>query len=135
MTADQARDTILGVFKAAWDVLGFPATYTDVPGSTPTTETTWARVTLRHVTGAQSSLIGGLGVKRYTNKGFVWVQVFSPIGDGSVASYAASQSVVNAFRAANTAVLFRDVVAIEAGTEGAFERIDVKAFFEYDDVR
>lgn len=131
----QARDVILEVFKAAWDTTGFAATYTDVPGSTPTTETTWARVTLRHTTGAQTSLTGGLGVQRYTNKGFVWVQIFSPIGDGSVAGYSASQVVVSAFRDAKTAVLFRNVSFNEAGNDGAFERFDVKAQFEYDEVR
>lgn len=135
LTIEQARDVILAVFKAAWDGTGFPATYTDVQGSPPTTETTWARVTLRHTTGAQTSLTGGLGLKRYTNKGFVWVQIFSPIGDGSVAGYAASQVVVNAFRDADTAVLFRNVHMSEVGNDGAFERFDVKAQFEYDEVR
>lgn len=135
MTTDEARDVIFAVFKAAWDGTGFPATYSDVPGSVPASETVWARVTLRHTSRRQSSLLGGLGVKRYTARGFVWVQIFAPVGDGSVAGYTAAQTVLNAFTDASTAVLFRDVVATEAGNEGAFERFDVKAFFEYDDVR
>lgn len=137
LTAAQARDLILGVFKSAWDLTGFPATYTDVAGSVPNSETVWARVTIRHSTGKQSSLIGGLGVSgvtRYTNRGFVWVQVFAPAGDGSVAGYGASQAVLSAYRKASNEVLFRDVALNEAGTDGAFERFDVKAFFEYDTV-
>lgn len=140
MTADQARDSMLTVFKAAWDLLGspagsFPAIYSDVPGSVPTTETVWARVTVRHAVSRTRSLSGGLGTQRYENTGTLWVQVFAPVGDGSSAGYAASQAVVNAYRDANTSVLYRNVTMTELGNEGAFERFDVKADFEYDDVR
>lgn len=140
MTFNEANDAILAVFKAAWDALGdpagsFPAFYSDVPGSAPATEITWARVTVRHATGRTRSLTGGLGTQRYENRGFVWVQVFAPVGDGSVAGRDASQAVVNAYRDAKISVLFRNVRMAEMGCEGAFERFDVKADFEYDDVR
>lgn len=140
MTADQARDIMLAVFKAAWDLLGspagsFPAVYSDVPGNVPTTETVWARVTVRHAVSRARSLSGSVGTKRYENTGILWVQVFGPIGDGSIAVYAASQAVVNAYRDAKTSVLFRNVTLVEVGSSGAFERVDVKADFEYDEVR
>jgi hypothetical protein len=141
MTANEAVDAMLAVFKTAWGALGtppgsFPALYPDVPGSPPTTETVWARVTVRHAAGRTRSLTGGLGTQRYVNTGFVWVQVFAPVGDGLVAGRDASQAIVNAYRDARISVLFRNVRGpLEQGCEGAFERFDVKAEFEYDDVR
>jgi hypothetical protein len=143
LNAEQAKDVMLAVFKDAWDALrtatpalGYGETYEDVPGSMPTAATAlWARVTVRHATGRQSSLTGGLGTQRYTNKGFVWVQVFAPMGDGSTAGYVASQAVVDAYRDANTSVLFRNVRLNEQGGDGSFTKFDVIADFEYDDVR
>lgn len=138
MTPDQARDAMLKVFRDAWLLAGqtdAQATYSDVPAALSTSEQVWARVTVRHATGRQSSLTGGLGTKRYTNRGTLWVQVFAPMGDGSTAGYGATQTVVGAFRDADIGVLFRNVRFSEAGKDGAFERFDVKADFEYDEVR
>jgi hypothetical protein len=136
MTFDEARDIILGFFKAAWDPTGFPAVYTDVPGSVPTSETVWARATIRHATGNQGSLAGDQATRRWNRTGTVFIQVFAPVGDGSKAGYDAAQLVVNAFQAArHPNVWFRDVRMNEAGTSGAFEQLNVLATFSYDDVR
>ena len=136
MTFDEARDIILGVFKAAWDPTGFPAVWTDLPGSAPTSETVWARATIRHATGAQASLAGENGARRWARTGTVYIQVFAPVGDGSKAGYEAAQIVVNAFQASrHENVWFRDVRMNEVGTSGAFEQLNVLATFSYDDVR
>lgn len=137
LTVPQARDVMLGVFKTAWDTTGFPAVYAWVPGQVPATETVWARVTIRHSTGRQSSLTGAIGTTRYTNRGLIWVQIFSPLGDGGLAGYAAAQTMLRAYRDANTSVLFRNVRLNEADydeEDGAFQRFDVKIDFEFDDV-
>lgn len=136
MTFDEARDAMLGVFKAAWDATGFKVTYTDVPAQVPADNKVWARVVVRHALGDQASLTGGLGTTMYDRKGTLWIQVFAPPGDGSVAGYAASQLLVNAYQAAKFPVLwFRKVRMTEAGRDGGFERFDVKSDFEYHDVR
>lgn len=136
MTFDEARDIILKVFKDAWDLTGFPVTWTDVPGSAPTSETVWARATIRHATGAQASLAGENGARRWARTGTVYIQVFAPVGDGSKAGYEAAQIVVNAFQASrHENVWFRDVRMNEVGTSGAFEQLNVLATFSYDDVR
>lgn len=136
MTFDEARDIILKVFKDAWDPTGFPVTWTDVPGSAPTSETVWARATIRHATGAQASLAGENGARRWARTGTVYIQVFAPVGDGSKAGYEAAQIVVNAFQASrHENVWFRDVRMNEVGTSGAFEQLNVLATFSYDDVR
>ena len=142
MNAQQAKDIILTVFKTKWDALKtasptlyVDAVYNDVPSATPTGEKVWARATVRHVVARQRSLADSTGKKRYENKGFVWVQVFAPIGDGSTVALAASQAIVDAFRDAKTSVLFRNARLEEMGCDGAFERVDVKSDFEYDEVR
>lgn len=136
MTFDEARDYILGVFKGVWDTTGFPAAWTDVPGSAPGSETVWARATIRHATGRQASLAGENGPRRYSRGGTVFIQVFAPVGDGSKAGYEAAQLVVNAYQAArHPNIWFRDVRMNEVGKDGAFEQLNVLATFSYDDVR
>lgn len=140
MNAVEAKDVILSVFKTKWDTLGSPpgsygAVYSAVAGETPPSEKVWARATVRHLTGRQASLASDVGTRRFESKGFVWVQVFAPIGDGSTAALVAAQAIVDAYRDAKTSVLFRNVRLEEQGDDGAFNQISVKADFEYDAVR
>lgn len=137
MNASDAVDAIYGVFKTCWDA--YPGTnaalYDGMPGNPPTGDVLWARATVKHTTSSQTSLAGEVGSRRFTAKGFVWVQVFAPTGDGSTGARTAAQAIVNAYRDARLAVWFRDVTLVDVGGDGAFSRVDVKANFEYDDVR
>jgi hypothetical protein len=135
MTADEARDEMLAVFKAAWDTTAAAGnvTYSDKPARAP--NAAWARVTLRHATGRQSTLANAMGAKRYTQTGTLWVQVFAPVGDGLVTVYALAQTVVNAYRSARGTVWYRNTRLQEVGSNGAFEHINVLTDFTYDDTR
>lgn len=137
MNALQAKDAILTVFKTVWDAYpGTPAAvYPDIPGGPPPVDKLWARATVQHSTGAQTSLASDVGTRRFTAKGFLWVQVFAPAGDGSTGALTAAQAIVNAYRVARLVVLFRNVELVDMGGDGAFSRVDVKANFEYDDIR
>lgn len=137
MSYSEARDAMLKVFMDAWVPLGFPAVFTDVPGEVPTTQTTWARATLRHADGGQASLTGPInGCVRWNNEGTIWIQVFAPVGDGSSAAYDAAHVVAVAYQGArDQEVWFRNVRINEVGTRGAFEQINVLIDFTYDDVR
>lgn len=136
MNAIDAKDTILTVFKAVWDAYpGTPAAlYPDVPGRPPPVDKLWARATVQHHAASQTSL-GGVGTRRFTATGLVWVQVFAPSGDGSTGATTAAQAIVNAYRDARLAVWFRNVMLVDMGGDGAFSRVDVKADFLYDDIR
>lgn len=134
MTPEEAVDVMLGIFKTAWDPR--PALYDDKTGEIPPSETPWARATIQHATGGQSSLSGASGTKRHTEKGTVFVQVFTPVGDGSTACYQLAKLVRDAFRDARDAnVWFRNVFLTEIGISGAFRQINVQATFSYDEVR
>lgn len=136
MTFNQARDVILTVFKDKWDVLqpgGF-CDYEDKPGSTPTGEQPWARVILRHSDGAQSSLTGPLEeLKRYTNRGTVFIQLMQPCGNGHDLLYDYAQGVYDAYcKARHPNVWFRGVRIEEVPTRGPWAQVNVMANFEYD---
>lgn len=141
-TFNEARDHILKVFKDVWDPLGYPALYTGTAenggteGDTPSTNV-WARATIRHADGFQSSLTGPLEVlKRHTRIGTVIVQVFAKAGDGGTAAYDAAQTVANAFeKSKDISVWFRRVRINEIGVRGEYEQVNVLANFQYDDVR
>lgn len=134
MTPLQARDRILSIFKSVWDPRA--AVYNDVAGKIPTSESVWARATIRHATGSQTTLASDNGTRRFSDQGTVIVQVFAPVGDGSTACYEAAREVQDAYRdAKDPDVWFRDVQLKEVGSDGAFEQINVSATFSYDDVR
>lgn len=136
MTPEQAVDAIFDIFKAAWDPTGFPAVYSDKEGEIPASETVWARATIKHATGNQSSLAGEVGTRRFTATGIVTVQVFAPVGDGSTECYKAALLVQSAYEdARHPNVWFRGVRIQEVGESGAFQQQNVTATFSYDHVR
>lgn len=135
MTPDQARDEMLAVFKTAWDSTGFQAVYSDVGGEPPSEEVPWARVVVRHADGGQSAF--GVAAKRYTHQGTLWVQVFSPMGDGATKAYDLAYLVLLAYSQARGASVWyrRPRILDVVNAKGAFEQKNVLIDFSYDDVR
>lgn len=125
---------MLAIFKACWDTTGYPAVYSDVGGAPG--NTAWARVTLRHATGGQSSLAGADSTRRWTQTGTLTAQVYAPKGDGLSEAYRLAELVVNAYRdARGGSVWYRKPRMREAGSSGAFEQINVLVDFSYDETR
>jgi hypothetical protein len=133
MTPLAARDEMLGVFNTAWTGTGFPVVWSDVPGSPPSAETPWARVTLRHVDGAQRTLSDAAGSRSYTATGTIWVQLFIPIGQGLTQAYPLAKTVLDAYRSANGLVWYRNARLKELPDDGAFSRINCLIDFSYDE--
>ncbi len=138
MNASEAKDFICKTFEDAWVGVGLDPTvvkYDDVPGQKPAGDVPWARVNVQHADGNQSSLAGGNGTRRFRNVGTVIVQVFTPIGDGSVAEYDVGQAVLNAYRTArHTNLWFKGQRLREVPSDGMFAQTNVLAEFTYDDV-
>lgn len=133
MTYIEARDEMFAVFQAVWSQLGYYAAYQDIP-ATPPSDQIWARVTLRHSTGGAASLTGALGKRRFTRNGTLYIQVFTPSGDGSTAGYTTSALLTDAYEKAIGCVRYRNVRINEVGTSGAFDQINVMADFTYDEI-
>ncbi len=134
MTADQANDEILAVFKAAWDTTGLGVTYTDVPAEKPNSEVGWARVTVIHEDGGQSGF-SPTEVKKYTNTGMVATQVFGPKGDGGAEARRLAQLVLVAYSQARGSVWYRKQHIKDVGSSGSWHQINIIAHFTYDDQR
>lgn len=129
MTYEEARDEILTVFHNAWGAR--KAVYTDIPSEIPTSGV-WARPTLRHDSGGQGSLAGDQGKIQYDNGGVLFIQIFTPIGQGSNETYTLSQMLVSAYRAYKHPNLwFRNIRMQEVPSNGSFQQHNVMADFEY----
>lgn len=137
MTFDEGRDYVLSVFKAAWDTQpSYAVTWNDVPAAPPGTDVIWARPTVRHATGRQSSLSGEIGLRKFQHTGTVFVQIFGPVGDGLKQVYSAANLVKNAYEDSRHENLwFRNVRLNEIGENGGFQQFNVLADFLYDEVR
>lgn len=131
---DEATDEMLTVFKDAWDLTGYAAVWSDIPGSVPQTEEPWARVTVRHADGGQTSLANAQGARMFTHTGTLWVQLFVPMGQGGTKGYELAQLVLSAYRSARGAVWYRNHRHREAGKSGAFEQVNCLIDFSYDTI-
>jgi hypothetical protein len=117
-TYETAVDEMLTVIKTAWD-------------------TPWARTSIQHFTGRQSSLTGGLGTTRWARAGTLTVQIFVPRGNGLSLAYQLAKIVGDSLEGGATpsGVWFRNVRLVEAGADGNFEQLNIKADFTYDEVK
>jgi hypothetical protein len=136
-TFEQARDDILTLFKTAWDTTTYPAVYEDTKGDRPASDTPFARPRIRHTTGGQASLSGGLGTSRFERIGFLLVAIYTPQGSGLTNAYSLAKIVADAFEgtASPNGVWFRNVRINEIGPDGDFFVTNVVVDFVYDEVK
>lgn len=147
LTVGQAREEILSLFKAAWDagdesdgvLVLYDNDSRDPPAAQATdlAATPFARVSVRHSDGGQSSLADESGIRRFARSGTIFVQVFTGRGIGLALSDALVATAIGAFEGERTAggVWFRNVRAQEIGPDGAWHQVNVLAEFEYDELR
>jgi hypothetical protein len=144
-TLTQARDQMLALFKAAWDAgppsQGVLVLYDGVEGEKPSsTSVPWARVAVRHnpVQPGQVTLGQADGRRRFTRTGLVFVQLFTPTGDGLSLADSLATIARSAFEGVATTpgnVIFRAVSVSEVGPEeGGWYQTNVTALFEYDQI-
>lgn len=128
----QARDEIIGVTTAAWPLAADRLFFWDVPHDPPV-DGSWARVTVRHLTGGSASL----GTRLQERRGRVTVQLFCEVGDGLTTADSLAETLQKAYEGASSScgILFRNVVAQEIGPDGRWFNMNVLADFEYTMVR
>lgn len=135
-TIPQAIDDILTLFKTAWDLSGYPLLYENVGGELPTTQTPWARISIRHFRGAQETL-GGTGERKFSRGGLVIVQTFTAVGGGLSEPYNVAKIAADALEGKSTSlnVWFRNVRINEIGVDGDWFQVNVLADFTYDEMK
>lgn len=136
-TTLEARDIILGVFYGKWNGLSAspgPVHFSAEAGEKPTTRVPWARVTLRHSDGPQTTLTGAIGDKRrYTQYGVLFIQLFTQIGEGETELYRIATEIRSAYnQARGLPVWFRNARLGEVGSRAMWEQLNVLVDFEYD---
>lgn len=146
-TYAQARDGIQALFWSFWSSQA-PAEnggqvpevrwqWLDSPSAPSDLLKPWARVTIRHADGNQSTF-GPSGQRRFTKRGEVFVQVFAPINKtGATLLENLATIAQNAFEGKTTdnGVWFRRVVAREADPFQGWNQVTVVASFTYDDLK
>ena len=136
-TFDAANNEILAFFKTAWDTTGLIALYENIEGEKPPAQVAWARVTIRHGAGRQSSLSGGNGTSRFDRDGILTVQIFIANGQGLSQGYILGKVVTDAFEGKATAsqVWFRNVIVKEIGPSDEWFQFNVTIEFTYDEIK
>lgn len=136
-TYAQARDDIFGQVYGAWTPTGWTMFFPDKEESEKPTTEPWARVSLRHSTGSQATLANHDSVRRYRRTGNVFVQVFTPTGEGLSRNYDLCKIVADALEGQSTprGVWFRNVRLNEIGPTDAWFQVNVEAEFEYDEIK
>lgn len=141
-TLPQARDEILGQFKAAWDLATPPVPPVVYDDSIPTAPGTgnpapaWARCKLRHFGGGQRA-ITDKAVKHYERSGVLFIQIFTPSNGGQVLADTLAVIARNAFEGKRTAsgVWFPSAIIRDGVTDGSWLRTNVNISFQYDEFK
>ena len=143
-----ARDEILARLKAALDASSFSSikvVYEDTKEDHPTTDGVkapqgqpWIRAGVRHADGTQASLGGINGKRRQEMSGLVFIQLFTPAGDGFKDADALVEVILNGYRtggATASGVQFRSARFAEVGKDGVWQQTNCLVDFQYDLIR
>lgn len=150
-----ARNEILARLKAALDAspfTGIAVVYDDAVADHPKGEVAvtpptpapvpsgkpWLRVGVRHADGNQVSLGSINGKRRQEQSGVVFVQMFTPGGDGQKIADPLGDVILDAYRtggATPSGVQFRSARRAEVGKDGAWFLTNCLVDFQYDLIR
>lgn len=146
LTLQETYDEVLGKFKEVWDTVpGGPylTAWPDVPldpllqqyitgeleATTPIQ--TWARVSIRANDRDQKTL-GGPGNRLYRRNGILFVEIFTPTGDGTVLGTELAEMVEDAYEdvAFRSFVWYPKTKIMPNGVEGLWSRNTVTIQWE-----
>ena len=149
-TVRNARNEILARLKAAFDASDYAAITVvyaaarqdhlaaDASPPVPPPGKPGLRVGVRHPDGTQVSLGSMNGKRRQEMSGLVFVQVFTPAGDGLKQSDEIVEVVLDAYRtggATPSGIQFRSARFAEIGKDGAWHQTNCLVDFLYDQIR
>lgn len=144
LTQQQTVDEILTRFKSIWDTTAYPnnVAWPDVPiapalqqmiaGTEGVELEPWVRITVRSNQRRQRAF-GSTESRLYTTNGVLFVEVFTPTGDGNTQAYELAELVRDGFETPNVSnyhVWFREARLAENGGEGLWSRITVTIEWE-----
>jgi hypothetical protein len=130
MTPEEAIDAMFAEVASATPT-DVTIIWEDVPANKPP-DSLWIRPTIKHASGAQSTLSSHIGSKRQTMIGFLIIQCFTPVGAGALRAVRLATAYVSHFAAYKGAVWFRNEHFKEIGKDGPSLQYNVVIEFEYD---
>lgn len=137
-TRTQARDQILTLFRTAWLTLTPPVPpllFDDVKADIPAATSPWARVSIQTYGGEQATF-GQAGNRHFDHFGVVTVQIFTPAFDGLDLSDTLVQAAQDAFEGQSTPhIWFKNVRAVDIGSDGDWYNVNVQADFLYTNIK
>lgn len=136
-TYAQARDEIFAVINAAWSTTSFLMIWPDKVAEKPIPRTPWARTTILHTDGGQSTLANHQGLQRFRRDGIVTVQIFTPVGEGTQRSYDLAKVISDALEGTTTTkgVWFRNVRLKEIGSDTPWFQVNINSDFYYEELK
>lgn len=132
----EARRDMYDEFSTEWGATS-PVTY-DNEAYDPPAGTAWVRFSVRHENSTLEA-IGGLddgGFNKYQRVGRAFVQVFTPLNQGTEEADTLAQTARAIFEGTtltSNAIRFNDVIVREIGPDGPWYQINVEALFQYDE--
>ena len=134
LSPDAADKAIQAAFLAVWGTTT-PIAWDNLDFNAEAQNTPWVRLNVQFTTGSISAL-GIVGDRRFRNEGFVFVQVFTPVGGGKSANTLLATLARNVFRGVQLAggLWFRNATIVHVGPDGKWYQQNVSAEFIFDEV-
>ncbi len=137
-TYEEARDDLSIFATSAWATAVTaimptpPLFYDNLNQNPPDDGSVWGRLSIQHLDGTRASL--GSSSARFRRAGMLFMQVFVPIGDGTLTSDQIADSLVEAFEDAGAIgnIWFRNIGQREVGPDGTFHQVNVEVAFTFD---
>lgn len=99
------------LFRQAWEVTnGYKCDWPNHKSPDHQEDEIWARWALDYLTGFQTTM-ASTGSRKFTKEGLIYINVFTPLGEGLVNARDASQIAIDAYEGKRTPsdVWFREV--------------------------
>lgn len=136
-TYEEAQEAFLQKFVDTWASTGFRYTFENETGFSTPENAPWARFTIRHNVANQETQ-GQSGNRKFNRSGSCFVQIFTPLDEGTKRSKALTAVVVAGFegdRIIGSTIRFLDVIPRETGPEGEWYQVVVEIVFQYTEIK
>ena len=139
-TIAEARESCYQRWNNSWTATPLADTTFAGEGFTPPEKREWARLSVRHSTASGGQTLGGVGSRRFTRLGTVFVECYAPLGDekdGEGQIDPLVQNALNIFEGVSfDGLRFFQAVPRETGEDaGKWTRALVEVPFDYDETK
>lgn len=138
-TQAEARDALSGLVTSTWQDVAedAPLLYGDVEGDPPGEPTLWGRLEIQFDLGSRITIGNDPGAAVYRRGGQLFVQVFTPHGDGPAESDRVVEALVRALEHPGQVggVRLRNVSPQPGASDGAWFQVNVFAEFQFDRIQ